>query len=127
MCGYNKMNQREEILTSIRKELEQARAALAAGRDGRSRVNARRAVGLALKLSDRAGEKKGFGRNAVSDLRRLVMDETNPHEVRLLAMKLVARENDPVERTTNPPDDALRLILWLLPDFPAGSSPEDRA
>lgn len=121
MAGIFELKQtmsEEKLMTKILDELAQAQQAWQDGREGRARVNARRAVGLAVRISKKAGVQNGFGKNAVTDLRRLVMDENNPHHVRLLAMKLVARENDPVARTQDPHGDALQLIRWLLPDFP---------
>ena len=110
----------QELEANIFREMQWAEAALEAGREGRARVCARRAVGHALQAYFGINAERGYGKNAVNDLRTLAGDPAMPEAIRHLARRLVALPNDDVERTSDPIGDGWELITYLFPQRPGG-------
>ena len=105
----------------IDREMAWAERAWQEGREGRARVCARRAAGYAVRFYFLQTEKQEFARDALLALKKLAGREDIPPDIRLLAARLVAKEKDPLDRTTQPVDDAWRLIRYFFPTRPDGS------
>jgi hypothetical protein len=97
---------KDETLSSIERELAQARQAAASGNDGMARVCARRAAGEAIAYWLQFNERPGWRSDAMSRIRDLEADALIPQNVREAAMRLMARvnkdftpqfDNDPLE------------------------------
>jgi hypothetical protein len=90
----------------VEKELAQAHALRAAGNEGRARVCARRAAGIALREWYKRRLGSGWHGDAVKQLQRLQADAFAPGKVREAARRLTTRvdfdhtlpfEDDPLE------------------------------
>ena len=106
----------ERVATRIALELQAAEAARRAGNEGRARVCARRAAGLAAgEYLERAGFESGSS-SAYEQLRRLERSPQLPLELRQAAARLTARvtEAHALPHPEDPLDDARQLIRGLL-------------
>ena len=112
----------QEVEANILREMQWAEEALKEGREGRARVCARRAVGHALQAHFGHDAGRGYGKNALNDLRALTRDPRVPDHIRQLARQLVARVNDEAERTQDPIGDAWALITHFFPERPGGKA-----
>jgi hypothetical protein len=99
----------------IEHELRNALAAQAEGNPGKARVCARRAAGLAIRAHYRRREGPHWGGDAMTQLKRVQLDESLPEEIRQAAARLTTKvdfdhtlpfENDPIE-------DARRIIVSI--------------
>lgn len=108
-----------ELLERIRRELHWTREAQEAGNEGRARVCARRAAGLAIRQYFLEAHGTGYAPDALRALRRAADDDTLPAHVRHAVARLIARENDPTPRTTDPLQDAHVIISHFYPEFVA--------
>lgn len=101
----------------IEKELNRGRQAKEDGNEGKTRVCARRAAGVAIRLwKDKRGRDIKWGTSAMSQLKTMALDESFPESVRQAAERLTSQQlpdhtmpfdNDPLE-------DAVILIEHLL-------------
>ncbi|MFN3742527.1 MAG: hypothetical protein ACK4VW_07645 [Anaerolineales bacterium] len=101
-----------DLHSQIERELEQARRARAEGNEGRARVCARRAAGLATRAYyERRGESKATS-NAYDLLRFLAEDEQVDDETRSRAYRLTLRVTAefklPIE------SDLIQDAEWLI-------------
>ena len=104
------------LCTRIEVELELAQAARGVGNEGRARVCARRAAGLAAGayLGRHAGNPSG--RNACQVLRHLARLESPPDSLRAAARRLTVRvdQDFKLPHAQDPLEDARTLIEGLL-------------
>jgi len=104
------------LCTRIEVELELAQAARGVGNEGRARVCARRAAGLAAGayLERHAGNPSG--RNAHEALRHLARLESLPDSLRAAARRLTVRvdQDFKLPHAQDPLEDARTLIEGLL-------------
>lgn len=100
---------------SVEAEWALARRARAAGNEGRARVCARRAAGLAIRAAYRRGAGPGWGGDALAQLRRLQGDAAAPEGARQAAARLITTvdfdHNLPFDE--DPLEDARLIINYL--------------
>jgi len=98
----------------IAEELRIAREALLAGKIGRSRTAARRAIGMALQQTLGIGPHGGYAKDFIAGLKRLSNDSQIPAEVRAAALRLAARvDREYNSPSVNPVADAELIIAHL--------------
>ena len=116
---------------AIEAELARAASALATGNDGKARVCARRACGVALRAWYALNERPGLPADAQSLLRHAASDDGLPVSTREAAGRLPASVAGAAgDLTTDPIADAVALIAALAP-APApgrtgGDAPQER-
>jgi hypothetical protein len=107
---------REAAYENVRAELARAVAARSAGNEGMARVCARRGAGVAITWWIARHGKRGWGADAVRQLRRLEEEPVIPEHVRAAAGRLTTRvamdfsfpfDSDPIE-------DSRLIADWLL-------------
>jgi len=101
----------------IEKELKRGREAKKDGNEGMTRVCARRAAGVAIRLwKDKRGRDVKWGTSAMSQLKTMALEETFPEAVRHAAERLTTQQlpdhtmpfdNDPLE-------DAAIVVEYLI-------------
>jgi hypothetical protein len=109
---------REETEGLIHKEFGRAREALAAGNDGRARVCARRAAGVAITFWLQRHGTREWGLDAMNQLRS-VSDETSmPESVRDAAARLTTKVTEQFTSpfSTDPVADGTILVEYFLQD-----------
>jgi hypothetical protein len=82
---------REEVQGSIDKEFARAREAHAAGNDGKARVCARRAAGLAISFWLERHREKGWGLDNMNQLQAAAQEAGIPDAVRGAAVRLTTK------------------------------------
>lgn len=106
------MPAKEYYSEQIEKEFSAARQALSVGNDGKARVCARRAAGLAIAWFLSAHPKPAWGQDAMHQLLQLKDDLEFPGEIRDAAVRLTTRisEQFTYPFSTDPIADS-RLIV----------------
>ena len=109
------MPTREFYNEQIEKEFAAAREAREVGNDGRMRVCARRAAGLAIRWFLSKHERDGWGSDALRQLQHLKEDEFFPQEVRDAAMRLITKVSDKFTYAfaTDPVEDATLIVRYI--------------
>ena len=102
--------------------MDWAAAAWEAGNEGKARVCARRAAGLAIRYYFQNTDQHDYARDAVRALRRMVEDESVPEAVRRAARRLAAKAKEVDDRTTDPVADAMVIISHFFPLKPSGGA-----
>jgi hypothetical protein len=92
-------------------ELQRAESARLSGNEGRARVCARRAVGVAIREYYRRSGEDLPGASAYNHLRRLVEEDRLPPQVRQVAGHFLVRINE--EHALPIPADLLAEARWL--------------
>jgi hypothetical protein len=112
----------EDARQQIENELERARLALKSGNDGRARVCARRAAGIAIGVWLQQRDETGWPADAINRLRFTREQSSLPDDVRNAAARLTARVTpeftSPLE--PDPVEDALILVRHFLHDDRGG-------
>ena len=110
------MLNKDEALQQIQKEFDTASEAKKVGNDGKVRVCARRAAGIAITIWLRTNSRAGWGTNAMSQLQCLALDPTMPPEVCEAAMRLTAKITSQFTSpfSTHPIDDSKIIIKHLM-------------
>ena len=108
----------QEARAAIARELEAALTSLRIGNEGRARVCARRAAGIAIDYWLPRHPGHAWGLDAMSRLRHVQADEQFPHEVRQAALRLTARitERFTSAFSTSPLEDCRVLTDYFLED-----------
>lgn len=106
----------EDARKQIEGEFDSARQALKRGNDGRARVCARRAAGIAIALWLQGGDATAWPPDAMNRLRFAERDLSLPEDVRNAAARLTARTTrDFASRfDTDPIEDARILVRHFL-------------
>jgi hypothetical protein len=108
--------EREQALAQIKKELATADQAKKAGNEGMVRVCARRAAAVAITFWLQFNPRKGWGVDAMNQLRSLALDDSLPLPVREAAQRLktkvTAQFTSPF--TGDPIQDSRTIIEYLL-------------
>jgi hypothetical protein len=107
---------KEEATSQIGLEFERAGKAAREGNDGRVRVCARRAAGIAIRFWLQEHRRLHWGTDAVNQLRSVHLDQSIPLEVRSAARRLIARVTEALLRTaaTDPIQDSRIVIDHFL-------------
>jgi hypothetical protein len=107
---------RTEAEAMIDAERKRAYAARAEGNEGKVRVCARRAAGVALSYWLGGRGREDWGRDALSRLKALREEPAAPQEVRGAAGRLTARITPDFTSPhgADPLDDAELIIRWLM-------------
>jgi HEPN domain-containing protein len=110
------MTTREYFIEQIEKELASARAALRGGNQGKARVSARRAAGLAIELFLQEPPPRTWGLDAMARLRQAAEEPSFPADVREAATRLTTKISDRFTYpfTTDPVADAAIIVDFLL-------------
>jgi HEPN domain-containing protein len=106
----------EELRTSIEEAFADAQDSRSRGKEGRARVSARRAAGLAIANFYRSRLGKSPPRSALQLLQWFSRQETVPNELRQAASRLTVRVT-PAFKLPHPEDpleDATMLIEAIL-------------
>ena len=100
----------------ISKELETAETALRIGNDGKARVCARRAAGIAIACWLELHPEHAWGTDAMSRLNHLRREPTVPPEVREAAVRLTTKITEQFTSafSTNPIDDCRIIADYVL-------------
>ena len=104
----------------LQQEIDWAVEAWSVGNEGKARVCARRAAGLAIRYFFQNSDNHDYARDAVRALRRMVEDESVPETVRTAARRLAAKAKEEADRTTDPVGDALIIVTYFFPKKPSG-------
>jgi hypothetical protein len=108
----------QEALDRIEAELAQAEAARASGFEGRARVNARRAAGMAVRAFMQAqGDELGSG-SAVDLLQAFSDQPDTPDDVRQVLAHLLVRVNQDFELPLTV--DLIGETRWLVQSLNKG-------
>lgn len=112
----------EEISQQISHELERGWEAHQQGLEGRARVHARRAAGIAARLFLQ-DQRKAFTRNAYDALRQIAVSPALSERARQAAQALTLRVDETFQLPThlNLLEEAQCLIEELLPKILKGS------
>jgi hypothetical protein len=114
----------EDAQQQIDREFENARLALTDGNDGRARVCARRAAGVAIGVWLLRNRETGWPADAMNRIRLVRGENSMPEEVRNAAARLIARVTpdftSPID--TDPVEDALILVRHFLHPEQSGES-----
>lgn len=106
----------ERARAEIRRELQNAEAALRIGNQGKARVCARRGAGIAIGywLERHSGDR--WGMDAMSRLAHVREDPTLPENVRAAALRLTTRitEQFTLPFSTSPLDDCRVIAGYFL-------------
>jgi hypothetical protein len=107
---------KEETLRSVEQEFATARHAAAEGKDGMSRVCARRAAGVAIAYWLQFNDRPNWRADAMSRIRHLEADPSFPLDVREAAMRLMARITPQFtpQYPTDPIEDSGVIVRHLL-------------
>lgn len=105
-----------QALKRIDKELATAELARASGNEGMARVCARRAAGIAISYWLKRHPHRGWGVDAMSQLRRLQVETTINQTVRNAAERLTTRITAQFASafSTDPIEDSRIIINHLL-------------
>jgi len=108
--------------TVITAELDAARAARAAGNEGRARVHARRAAGIAARMYQAVYFPSGPRLNGFRHLQHIARDINLPEDIRNAAARLTARvkPDHTLPHDEDPLKDAALLVQELLARLPNG-------
>ncbi len=101
----------------VEKELARGRKAKEEGNEGMTRVCARRAAGVAMRLwKDKRGRDIRWGTSAMSQLKTMALDETFPEAVRQAAERLTTQQqhDHTMPFDNDPLDDAVIVIEHLI-------------
>jgi len=100
----------------IAAELEGARTALASGNEGRARVRARRAAGVALRAHYRDGSDGAWNGDAQSLLARASADPALPPAARDASLRLTTSVTKQASRpfSTDPVGDANAIVSAIV-------------
>jgi len=99
---------------SIRVEIQRAREAERVGNEGRVRVSARRAAGIALEELARHLPSYATEGSMIDQLASIGNSDAVPESIRAAANRLAARVNkDFTSPSTNPIDDAMIVIEFV--------------
>jgi hypothetical protein len=103
-------------LEEIEKELAMAEAALLETNEGKARVCARRAVGLAMQASLERCPRPEWRGDAMHQLRQIQQEESFPLPIRQAAERLSTKitQRDTAPFTSNPIADARVIIAYLM-------------
>jgi len=106
----------EQARAGIRRELDWAAAARGAGNDGKARVCARRAAGIAIAYWLEHHPERIWGLDAMTRLNHVRTDSTLPAEVREAATRLTTKITEQFFSafSTNPLDDCRILADYFL-------------
>ena len=106
----------EDARKQIEGEFDSARQALKRGNDGRARVCARRAAGIAIALRLQKRDATAWPPDAMNQLRFAERDLSLPEDVRNAAARLTARTTREFSPRfdTNPIEDAQILVRHFL-------------
>ena len=109
------MPTREYFFEKIEQELATAREAQSAGNNGKARVCARRAAGVAITWYLTRFTDKKWEQDALRQLLRLRDDDTFPQEVRQAAQRLATKISDQFRYpfSTDPLRDAQIIISYI--------------
>lgn len=107
---------REDVLHTIAKEFAAATAAREAENHGMVRVCARRAAGAAISWWIFTDGLRGWGSDAVTQLRRLQEEMGVPEDVRSAATRLTARVREDFTHPfdNDPLDDSRLIVTWIM-------------
>jgi hypothetical protein len=107
---------REQAGAEADRELEGADAGRTAGNEGRVRVCARRAAGVAIAYWLQFHPRPGWGNDAVSRLRGLQDEDSVPDEIRAAARRLGTRVTEKFAQplASDPVTDAQRILEAML-------------
>jgi HEPN domain-containing protein len=110
-------------LREAEQELERAHEARRAGKEGRARVCARRAAGLAIRAYYQKRDGAGWGGDAMRQLSRLRTDKVMPETIRRAAERLtsVVDFDHRLPFAEDVLDDAGRIIAFLAPSLTRSS------
>jgi HEPN domain-containing protein len=103
-------------LEEIERELAMAEAALRDANEGKARVCARRAVGLAMQASLERCPRPGWRGDAMNQLRQIQQEKSFPLPIRQAAERLSTKitQRDTAPFTSNPIADARVIIAHLM-------------
>jgi len=106
----------EQARAGIRRELESGEAACVAGNDGKARVCARRAAGIAIAYWLYHHPERIWGLDAMTRLNHVRADSTFPAEIREAATRLTTKITGRFSSafSTNPLDDCRILADYFL-------------
>ena len=107
---------KEEAQEEIAAEFLVAHEARKIGNDGKVRVCARRAAGIAIRYWLQHHPRSNYGRDSLNQLRAANRDQGVPQGVRSAARRLVARVTDQFisQHTSDPIEDSKILINYFL-------------
>ncbi len=110
----------DRVLERIRREFDRAEEARNAGNPGMMRVCARRAAGMAITAWLDRNPRRGWGIDAVTQLRHLQAESDVSAHVRQAAGRLTARVNADFQHPfqNDPVDDSRLIVEALLPPHP---------
>ncbi len=99
----------------IEQELARARQARVEGKEGRARVCARRAAGLAIRAYYQRREGRQWGGDALTQLKRLQDDRVVPEGVRAAAARLTTKVDfdHRLPFAADPLEDAQGIIAFV--------------
>jgi len=106
---------RKDDKGDIEQELARARQARVEGNEGRARVCARRAAGLAIRAYDQRREGKQWDGDALTQLKRLQNDRAAPEGVRAAAARLTTKVDfdHRLPFAEDPVEDARGIIAFV--------------
>lgn len=116
------MTSKDAVMEAVERELGIARAALAVGNHGKTRVCARRAVGNAISWMLSRFPRTGWHTDAMSRIASLSSDPTFSQGVRDAARRLSSRidEHFRYDEASDPVSDALLIIQAIMTIMDAG-------
>jgi hypothetical protein len=98
----------------IKLELTRAKEAQRNGNVGKVRTSARRAVGAAIATLQKKIPDKQYGRDFITQLRSLALDEAVPENVRSAADRLQARLSPAFESPSLHPIEDAEIIIHFV-------------
>ena len=107
---------KDRAIEQIEKEFATATQARKAGNDGKVRVCARRAAGVAITLWLKSHSRERWGADAMNQLENLKLDESMPQSVRDAAVHLTTKITQQITApfSTDPVQDSRIIIDYLL-------------
>lgn len=106
----------EQARANVQREIQAAETAMAIGNDGKARVCARRAAGIAIGYWLARHPERVWGADAMTRLSRLREDTTVPAEIRQAALRLTTKITQQFTSpfSTDPLEDCRILTDYFL-------------